>query len=291
VIVDDFSALLHALISSPRVQSLWSIKDRGMPVFAHSMDVALICLEKYPEARERFPGFRLDVVLIGAVLHDLTKLSAREGNGPSHSQIMTHQPSIAVDEAIAVLDAAQTAAGAWLDEEGIDHVWHVVAAHHGPWGKVKPVTPEAQLLFHADNYSATHHRIAPVDANDILPLLNRGYRWSQVGTLLDVGRAVIKSRLQDACRAEDLRGPSELLTRWLDRGAVLTGDTRQIGQIARARFLVEFAHRCPAALVREVRPLLTCEECSAQRREMVDARESFSSSPHPRSLATSPPAR
>jgi hypothetical protein len=35
-----------------------------MPVFAHSMDVALLCLDQYPDWRERFPGFRLDVVLL-----------------------------------------------------------------------------------------------------------------------------------------------------------------------------------------------------------------------------------
>ena len=230
-----------------------------MPVFAHSMDVALLCLEKYPDARERFPGFRLDVVLIGAVVHDLTKFSAREGHGPSHSQIMISEPSIAVDEAMVALDDAQNASGVWVDDEGIDHVWHVVAAHHGPWGKVKPQTPEAYLLYHSDNYSATHHRIAPIDANDILPLLHRGYSWSQVGAILETGRVTIKSRLQEACRAENVRGVSELLVRWLERGEVLTGDPRRIGQLERARFVVEFARRCPEALLDEVRQRLPAD--------------------------------
>lgn len=220
------------------------------------MDVALLCLDRYAEARERFPGFRLDVVLIGAVLHDLTKLSARVGDGPSHSKIMTSQPSIAVEAAMAALDEAQSRAGVHLDDEGIDHVWHVVAAHHGPWGKVKPRTPEAELLYRSDNYSATHHRIAPVDANDILPLLQRGYRWPQIGSMLEVGRAVIKARLQDACRAENVRGPAELLTLWAERGNVSTGEQRQIDQIERARFVIDFARHCPGALVEKVRPLL-----------------------------------
>ncbi len=253
---EEFCSLLSALIRSPRVQSLWNVADRGMPVFAHSVDVALLCLEKYPEARERFPGFRLDVVLIGAVLHDLTKLSAREGNGPSHSQIMSFEPSIAINEAMTALEMAELEAGAWLDDEGIDHVWHVIAAHHGPWGKVKPQTPEAALLYHSDNYSATHHRTAPIDANDILPLLSQGYRWVQIGATLGVGRAMIKSRLQDACRAERVSSSSELLARWCERGAVLTGDARLTSQIERARFVVDFARRCPDSLVGEVRPWL-----------------------------------
>ncbi len=253
---DEYCSLLRNLVSLPRVLSLWNVSDRGMPVFAHSMDVALICLGKYPEARERFPGFRLDVVLIGAVLHDLTKATAREGNGPSHSHIMTHEPSIAVAEAMRALDDAQSSAGVWLDDEGIDHVWHVVAAHHGPWGKVKPRTPEAGLLFQADNLSATRHRTAPVDASDILPLLERGYRWTQAGTLLGVGRATIKARLEDACRAEGVRDPAELLDRWKERGTVRIGDAELVSQIERVRFVVDFARRCPDALVDEVRPWL-----------------------------------
>lgn len=256
MIAEEYCSLLRALISSPHVQSLWNVSDRGMPVFAHSMDVALLCLEKYPEARERFPGFRLDVVLVGAVVHDLTKVSAREGNGPSHSHIMSNEPSIAVTEAMRALDDAQSRAGVWLDSEGVDHVWHVVAAHHGPWGKVKPQTPEAYLLFESDNLSATRHRTAPVDATDILPLLERGYRWAQAGMILGVGRAVIKARLQDACRAERVRDASDLLRCWNERGTVLTGDAEQMHQIERARFVVDFARRCPDALVHEVRPWL-----------------------------------
>lgn len=265
---DEYCSLLRTLISSSRVQSLWNVADRGMPVFAHSMDVALICLEKYPEARERFSGFRLDVVLLGAVVHDLTKFSAREGDGPSHSQIMTYEPSIAVAEAMSALDDAQASAGVWLDGDGIDHVWHVVASHHGPWGKVKPRTPEACLLFEADNYSATRHRTAPVDANDILPLLERGYRWAQIGTIIGVGRAVVKSRLQDACRAERVRSSSDLLERWKERGPVLTGDADRMSQIERARYVVDFARRCPNALVHEAWPLLP--RVSEDRADMVD---------------------
>lgn len=253
---EEYCSLLRTLISSSHVQALWHVSDRGMPVFAHSMDVALLCLEKYPDARERFPGFRLDVVLVGAIVHDLTKVTAREGNGPSHSQIMSYEPSIAVAEAMHALEDAQSQAGVWLDDEGIDHVWHVVAAHHGPWGKVKPRTPEACLLFECDNLSATRHRTAPVDATDILPLLERGYRWTQAGMILGVGRAVIKSRLQDACRAERVRDSSDLLERWKERGSVLTGDADRMSQIERARFVVDFARRCPDALVHEVQPWL-----------------------------------
>jgi len=261
---DQYCRLLHVLLRSPRVQSQWQISDRGMPVFAHSIDVALLCLDAYPEWRERFPDLRLDVVLIGCLLHDLTKVNARFGDGLSHSHIMTYEPSIAATEAMDALDEAESDAGVWLDQEGIDHVWHVVAAHHGRWGKVAPQTPEAALVHQSDNYSAMHHRIAPVDANDVLPLLERGYKWPQIGQLLGVSRAVVKSRLQDACRAERVRSATELLDYWRVRGTVKPADDERAGQIERARFVIDFARGCPDTLLERVRLMLPVEECSLE---------------------------
>jgi len=257
---DEFCEVLRVLLGTPDVQSLWSVADRGMPVFAHSVDVALLCLDAYPEWKDRFPGFRLDVVLVAAVLHDLSKSSARRGEGRSHSHIMTHDPGLAVAEAVTVLEDAQAKAGAWFDAEGIDHVWHAIAAHHGRWGKVSPQTPEATLLHICDNHSGIQHRIAPVDANDILPLLHAGYRWTQAGEMLGVNRGIVKLRLDDACRAERLRSPSELMERWQERGFVVGGDADRVRQIERARFVVDFARRCPDALVDEVRPHLPKSE-------------------------------
>lgn len=254
--VDDLCRLLTELVGLPRVQSLWSVHDRGMPVFAHSMDVALICLEAYPDWRERYPGFRLDIVLVGCVLHDLSKATAHFENGRSHSHIMTHEPALAVAEAITALEDAQNQSRVYLDAEAVDHVWHVVAAHHGPWGKVTPQTPEALLLHLADNRSALNHRIAPVDANDILPYVELGYKWPLIGEKLGVTRGIVKARLDDACRAEQVRSPSELLDLWRERGEVLPGDDERARQIARARYVVDFARRCPDALLVEVRAAL-----------------------------------
>lgn len=255
--VDDLCRLLGALIDSVPVKSLWSVNDRGMPVFAHSMDVALICLEAYSDWRERYPGFRLDIVLLGCVLHDLSKASARFGNGRSHSHIMIHEPNLAVAEAVGVLEEALAAAEVRLDPDDVDHLWHVIAAHHGQWGKVTPQTPEAMLLHLADNRSALNHRIAPVDANDILPFVERGYKWPLIGEKLGVTRGIVKARLDDACLAENVRSPSELLEIWHERGEVLAGNDERIRQIARARYVVDFARQCPEALLEQVRQYLT----------------------------------
>lgn len=267
---DEYCRLLTCLIVSTPIQTLWQVSDRGVPVFAHSIDVALLVLDGYPEARDKFPGFRLDVVLLGAILHDLSKASARHGSGQSHSQIMNSDPSIAVDEALGVLDAAQFQAGVWLDRDGIDHLWHAIAAHHGRWGAVSPQTPEAWLLHTCDNYSATNHRIAPIDANDILPLTAAGYSWTQIGERLGVNRSVVKTRLVESCRVEGLRTPTELIERWRERGVVGIGDPDRARQIERARLVIEFAQRCPDALIEKVRDILPKHgDVDSARREAV----------------------
>jgi hypothetical protein len=253
---NEYCSLLHTLIVSTPIQTLWQVSDRGVPVFAHSIDVALLALDGYPDAREKFPGFRLDAVLLGAILHDLTKASARHGSGQSHSHIMNNNPSIAVAEAMTVLDDVQNRVGVWLDHDGIEHLWHAIASHHGRWGMISPRTPEAWLLHECDNYSASHHRIAPIDANDILPLTGAGYTWTQIGERLGVNRSVVKTRLVEACRVEGVRTPTELLERWRERGIVGIGDADRARQIERARHVVEFARRCPDALIDKVREVL-----------------------------------
>jgi hypothetical protein len=273
---DEFLELLRVLILAPAVQRLWVVADRGMPVFPHSVDVALLCLDAYPEWSERFPGFRLDAVLVAAILHDLSKSSARLDGGRSHSQIMLQEPGVAVGEAMSVLEDVEAQVGVWFDSDGIDHIWHAIAAHHGKWGLVAPHTPEATLVHLCDNHSGTQHRIAPIDANDILPLLQQGYRWAQAGERLGVNRGIVKTRLDDACRAEGVRSSSELMERWRERGSVLVGNAERSRQIERARFIVDFARRCPDALIGEVRPHLkgfrTRKRPGSSERSKVGAR-------------------
>ncbi|HLZ10197.1 MAG TPA: hypothetical protein VKT80_16520, partial [Chloroflexota bacterium] len=158
--------------------------------------------------------------------------------------------------AVTVLEQVQSQVGVWLDPDGIDHLWHAIAAHHGTWGMITPHTPEAWLLHQCDNYSAMHHRIAPIDANDILPLTVEGYSWTQIGERLGVNRSVVKARLVESCRAEGLRTPTDLVDRWRERGYVGAGDPDRIRQIERARLVVEFARRCPVALIDKVREVL-----------------------------------
>ena len=221
-------------------------------MFVHTIDVTLLCLEAYPEWRERFGSLNLDAITIGSLLHDLNKVSARRTFARSHSEIMSTDPIEAVREAVEVLDRAQRETGVCLEHSVVDHVWHIVVSHHGRFGKIAPATPEAVLVHRCDLYSATHHRCAPVDANDILPLFSAGYRCSAIALKLGVGTSVVRKRLAEACRAERCTDIETLLDVWRSKGTVLTGPLERMRQMERVRALIQLAKECPLPVVEAI---------------------------------------
>lgn len=241
--------LVTQIIASPKVQKLWQVKDRGVPVFVHTIDVTLLCLDHFSEWREKFPSLSLDSITIGSLLHDLSKASAREGGQVSHSYIMSTTPDQAVREAIDVLDEAQMTSRVSLPPDEIDHIWHIIASHHGRWGKVPPSTPEAQLVHEMDYYSATHHRCSPIDSNDILPLLHAGHKCTTIAARLGVGASVVHARLKDACRAERVRDWVDLIDIWQTRGYVICGSLERMEQVERVRKLMQLAQEAPRPIL------------------------------------------
>jgi len=248
-------ALVEAVTTAVPMQALWQIKDRGMPVFAHTIDVALLSLAAFPEWRERFPSLNLRAVTIASLLHDLNKVSARQGGDASHSKVMSTDPGQALGEAIDVLQTAQWQTGVRLAAPDIDHIWHIIVSHHGRWGKIQPQTPEAALVHQCDFQSATTHRLTPIDAGQILPLLDQGLRWREVAARLEVTTSVVRDRLREACRAEMVTDPLELLRIWRQRGYVVTGTLERMRHFEEARAVLGEARRAPAGIVRCVREL------------------------------------
>ena len=248
-------ALVEAVVTAGPMRALWQIRDRGMPVFAHTIDVALLSLSAFPEWRERFPCLNLRAVTIASLLHDLNKVSAREGGDASHSKVMSTDPGQALPEAIDVLQGAQWQTGVQLAADDIDHIWHIIVSHHGRWGKIQPRTPEAALVHQCDFQSATTHRLTPVDASDILPLLDQGLRWREVAARLEVTTSVVRDRLREACRAERLADALELLRIWRQRGYVVTGTLERMRHFEEARAALEEARLAPAGIVRCLREL------------------------------------
>lgn len=238
-------ALLSALLLSADLQALWDVGDRGMPVFAHSLDVALLCLERAAGRTD----LDLTVSLIGALIHDVSKHPATLPDERSHSLIMRTVPDVAADISLAALDRAEQECGVRLGPVERGKLRHIVLSHHGVYGKIHPASPEARLVAACDLLSSTRHRLAPIDANDVLPLLGGGYRWPEAAVRLGVGRELIKTRLREACSAEGVRDWVDLLPIWRDRGSVRSGSDERVEQIARARLIVRLAREVPNSLL------------------------------------------
>ncbi len=249
----ELETYLRALVAAPRIRALWDVCDRGVPVFVHSVDVLHLCLQRFPEWRSHNPHIDLAAITIGAMLHDASKLSAHALHGCSHSHLMSVDPQLAVEAARLVLDDLKITNGLPLAPDRIGRVEHIVASHHGRFGKIHPKTPEAHLVHLCDLYSSTNHRLAPVDSNDILPLLAGGCRMQHVGALLGVGREVVKSRLAESCREEHVRDWVELLGVWRSQGSVAAGPPERVEQIREVRRLIEVSRRAPESLLPELR--------------------------------------
>ena len=281
---EELSSFLHHLLHTPEMQSLWPIRDAGMPVFAHSVDVAMLSLDAFWPWQEKHGLMHPLPVVLGSLVHDLSKASARQerqawraaqptnqarsrhAGPPSHSTIMRYAPHQAVFEAADVLARVERDTGISLPVDDLGAVRHIVAAHHGPWGSVRPQTLEAALVYACDLYSSRHHRLSPWDANDLLPLLDQGHSLTRAARLLGVSYGVARQRLAEACQAEWVDSVEELLIVWRRREYVVTGpEERQAGREL-ARRLIEQARQAPVCLlehpvIRDTRPDRFSETC------------------------------
>lgn len=237
-------ALVGALLLSPRMQRLWDVGDRGMPVFVHSLDVVLLCLEQIGRRTD------LDVtaIVLGALIHDASKLPSFDEQR-SHSLLMRQDPWPAADVSMELLVQAEQSCGVQLDDARREHVRHIVLAHHGPHGRIHPQTEEARLVAACDALSGTQHRLAPIDANDMLPLLAEGFRWPRAAARLGVSRELVKTRLREACLAEGVRDWVDLLPIWHRNGTVRAGTPERQRQVGRARYLFQLAGQVPDCLL------------------------------------------
>jgi len=218
-----------------------------MPVFVHQLDVALLALER------RLRHLDVDAIVLGALVHDASKMP-RVADLRSHSLLMRTDPDAAADVSMELLADAEHRSGVGIDSALRDHVRHIVMSHHGQHGIVRPETAEARLIVACDFFSGTHHRLAPIDANDVLPLLAEGYKWKEAAALLGTGRELIKSRLREACDAEGVREWIELLPVWRSKGQVRIGTALQVRHMARAKLVTRLARQVPDCLIEQLNP-------------------------------------
>jgi len=116
----------------------------------HTLEVARIALY----SAETMPRFQADhdLILAGALLHDIGKCDGFEKEGFSFSALPAYRLHGHIVQAIALLSAIRTANGP--DDTTFSHLLHIVASHHGEYGDVKPMTAEAWAVHMADNTSA-----------------------------------------------------------------------------------------------------------------------------------------
>jgi hypothetical protein len=238
-------ALITALLLSPRMQGLWDVRDRGMPVFVHTLDVALLCLDRVGAVSD----LDTTAIVLGALVHDYSKLPLERLDGRSHSYLMRTDPAVAADASMDLLAEGERQSGVVVEADRRAHVRHIVLSHHGQYGRVLPATAEARLVAECDFLSGTEHRLVPVDANDVLPLLAEGYRWPEAAALLGVNRELIKTRLRDACEVAGVREWVHLLPIWRRDGSVAPGTPHRQRQLARARLIYRLSREVPDCLL------------------------------------------
>jgi len=105
-----------------------------------------------------------DVLLAGALLHDIGKASCFRRQGFSFIAL----PEYTLVGHTALGAAALLRHSAGVDPARFDHLLHILMTHHGPYGEVKPRTPEAWAVHFADNASATLRGVCD-DAGGLAP--------------------------------------------------------------------------------------------------------------------------
>lgn len=114
----------------------------------HTLETARIAAAACDAARI---GMDRDLVVAGALLHDIGKASCFDETGLA----FTAKPEYDLLGHVAVGVIYLTRFRGRIPEERFSHLLHIVQAHHGPHGEVPCHTPEAWAVHLADLTSAT----------------------------------------------------------------------------------------------------------------------------------------
>ncbi|HOB18693.1 MAG TPA: HD domain-containing protein [Candidatus Methanoculleus thermohydrogenotrophicum] len=116
-----------------------------------------------------------DVLLAGALLHDIGKASCFRRQGFSFVALPDY--TLIGHTALGASALLQHSAG--VDPSRFSHILHILMAHHGPYGEVRPRTPEAWAVHFADNASASLRGVCD-DVADLAPGEER-YQGARTG--------------------------------------------------------------------------------------------------------------
>lgn len=221
---------IELLLNHEMVINLDKYEDQGVKVTTHTYDVLKISYDEikrdYSSLKEASKKIDFFVVVVGIIIHDLSKGSIRERfEKLSHSQMMLKKPDYIVKESEQVLNNIEEQLNLKIDENIKKAIVHVVLSHHGKWGKIKPNTKEAHIVHRADMYSAKYHRINPIGADKILKLMVDGLYIDEIAKNFNCTVGVIKDRLKRAKYELRLKNTKQLIGYFKNKKKIPIGDT------------------------------------------------------------------
>lgn len=217
------------LLENPIIRELEFHDDQGIKISTHTYDVfRYVCKEVEKKFKTyEFAAEKIDLfgIVIGVIIHDLSKVSIRKGcEELSHSQMMIKNPEYVMKESEKLLNEIEDMMGLKIKKSVMKKISHIVVSHHGKWGKIQPSTQEAHLVHKADEYSAKHHRINPVGADKILKLLAEGVQMQEIEKILRCTQGIIKDRLKKSKEELGLKSTKNLLNYYIKNKKVPLGN-------------------------------------------------------------------
>lgn len=238
---------INSLLLHPLIQRLKLVDDKGINVSTHTYDVLRIAtrnIKKKDLANIEESKLNLFAIIVGVIIHDTTKGSLRLNNSKlSHSLVMRKHPEIAIKEAKVLLSEVEEYTKLKIKKELKEEIYHIVASHHGKWGKIKPQTREARIVYEADKYSAMYHRITPIGAKDIVKLMNDGFKKEEIEKITGFSEGIIVNRLKRAKKQLRLRSTKQLLDYYRQNKTIPDGDEFFSRRITETKKLLKKAEK------------------------------------------------
>lgn len=121
----------------------------------HSLEVARMAVAMADGAS----GVALDrdMVLAGAILHDIGKAASFEKQGFSFISLPAY--SLIGHTTLGIQMVSRLQEERRLPEEDYVHLLHILQSHHGEYAEVRPHSAEAWAVHFGDNASATLHEV------------------------------------------------------------------------------------------------------------------------------------
>ena len=144
----------------------------------HTLSVTRTCLylaDKYAEYYDDMqPPLCVDLVVAGAILHDIGKVRELEHNpqGATYTAEGNLIGHLLLGRDMVREAAARQNGDAMVDEETLLRLEHILVAHQRlpEWGSPKPpMTPEALIVHYADDLDAKYHMMYAILRDDKNP--------------------------------------------------------------------------------------------------------------------------